>query len=367
MTMLHRRGMTLFEVIIATGIFSGMMVMLLESMINMRNLAATVDDVDILEEQASRAKRAIGRDFSNSGWFYCRPGANGQKFYPQIHLAQKETWQPEYITPKPSVVIPIYDKALKKMVDTTFTASVNQNRATLLGDAIIFSRIQPEGQRLTDRPAPMSAAIVDFNRQTPLSMSDYVHARSVQSLVINPKMNDETEVSSVLWETTEASANVGDEDGKGMLAIDLFDDKQIRLFAYRIIPDPTTGRGRLIRFYSNPGVGVDRNLDTSWIEDEVIATDVVSMRIYSYEMSTWHATTAGQRDFSGNAAAGLTNNQIRFVIQFARNMIQDVNATGPMNVNDSSTVSNDEGTRASSVKTLQFTIGLRSITNSIDQ
>jgi prepilin-type N-terminal cleavage/methylation domain-containing protein len=358
MTMLLRRGMTLFEVIIATAIFSGMLVMLMESMLNMRNLAATVDDMDILEEQATSAKRAISRDFSNSGWFYCKAGSNGKKFYPQIHLSQKETWQPEAITPSPTVVIPVYDSATKTMVDKTYPASVNQSRATLLGDAIIFTRIQPEGQRLTDRPAPLSAAIVDFKRQAPLPMSDYVHARPVQSLIINQKPDEDSGISSVLWETTPA------EVAGGMDAAALFDDTRVRLFAYRVIPDPMTGRGRLIRFYSNPRT--DRNLDDSWIEDEVIATDVVSMKIYSYEMSTWYALTAGERDFSKNAAAGLTNNQIRFVIQFARNMIQ-TDVQKAMDVNDRTTVANDEKTRGSTIKTLQFTIGLRSITNSIDQ
>ena len=353
-----RRAMSLLEIIIATGIFAAMVVMLMESLMNMRSLAATVTDADILEEQAANAKRALSRDFSNSGWFYCLPGANGRKFYPQIHLSQVKTWQKSDIVPKPSVTVPLYNATTHLMVDTTFTASVNLNQATILGDAIVFTRLQPEGQPLSDTPAPVSAAIVNFDAQNPLRLDQYAHARAVQSLVINPTADEQSELTSALWETTPTTATAGLE------AADLFNDNKVRLFAYRVIPDPTTGRGQLIRFYSNPGS--DRGTPDGWIQDTVIATDVVAMRIYNFEMASWFAGDDENRDFSENEAAGLTNNQLRFVIQFARNLGQK-DATTAIDVDHRETTVSDDQTHASSVKTLQFTIGLRSITNSIDQ
>jgi type II secretory pathway pseudopilin PulG len=354
MTM-RRQGLTLLELIIATAIFSGMVVLMMEAILGMRGLAATVEDADILEEQAQRAKRGISRDFANSGWFYRLPGPNGRKFYPQIHLSEQKSWQPEPITPRPTVTIPLFDPVTVTMVPTTFTASVSLNQATLLGDAIVFTRLQPEGQPLSDTPAPMSAAIVDFDRQPPLRLDQYANARPVQSLIINPDLAEQSDVTTVLWETNQA----------GLTPEQLFDDNNIRLFAYRVVPDPVTGRGQLIRFYSNPGA--DRNTTAGWIQDQVIATDVVSLRIYSFEMSSWYAGTDLERDYSDNLAAGLTNNQLRFVIQFARNLTQrdpgeaiDVDARG-------TTTRDQDNTRASTVKTMQFTVGLRSITNSNDQ
>lgn len=357
-----RHAMTLVEVIIATALFSAMLVMLMESMIHLRGMASTVDDMDILEEQATNARRAITKDLANSGWFYNLPGANGKKYYPQIHVAEQEDWQAGDIAPAPQVVIPLYNAVTNMVVEQTFTATVSLNRSTILGDALVFTRLQPEGQPLSDTPASMTAAIVDFNQQPPLRLDEYPHARAIQSLVINPLGTDQPELTSVVWETTPAIA----ADGDGLSAIELFDDAKVRLFCYRVVPDPQTGRGNLVRSYSNPDSG-DRNGSDAWITDQIIATDVVSMRIYNYEMSTWYTGTMEARDFSTSSAAGLSNNQLRFVIQFARNLGQ-VDAQTAIDLEDRGGTSvSREANRSSTMKTVEFTIGLRSITNALDQ
>ena len=354
-----RKGMTLLEILISTALFATLMVLVFDALANMRGLAMTVEDMDILEEEAGRAKRAISRDFANSGWFYCKPGANGRKFYPQIHLSQQQTWQ-RPIAPEPVITIPLFNSMLGKMVDTPFTASVSLNRASVLGDAIVFARLQPEGQPHGLTPAPQGAAIVDFRNAKPMGMDQFANARAVQGLVINPLASDQSEVSSVVWETTpQFLANI-------LQAEDLYDDKNIRLFCYRVVPDPATGRGQLIRYYSNPGSG-DRNGEAAWQIDQVIANDVVGMRIYSFEMASWHSGTNTKRDFTANDAAGLTNNQLRFFIDFARNLSQ-IDSTTAIDVDDrGSTTTSNNTQRASAIKTVQFTIGLRSITNALDQ
>ncbi len=91
------------------------------------------------------------------------------------------------------------------------------------------------------------------------------------------------------------------------------------------------------------------------------------MRIYSFEMASWHSGTNTERNFTTNDAAGLTNNQIRFFIDFARNLGQ-VDADTAIDVSDRGGTSRSSNSqRASTVKTLEFTIGLRSITNALDQ
>jgi type II secretory pathway pseudopilin PulG len=352
---MRNRAMTLLEILIATALFSAMLVLVIEAMMNLRGLASTVEDMDILEEQAARAKRAITRDFANSGWFYCHPGANGRRLYPQIHLSDKQPWQPLAISPETTVTIPLTTTTSKTVV-----ASVNQNRASLLGDAIVFTRLQPEGVALSDRPVPPGAAIVDFKQALPQRLDQFANARPVQSLVIDPDAIDQPELTSVVWETSPTAA------GAGLGSADLYDDNKVRLFCYRVVPDPVTGRGQLIRYYSNPGA-VDRNSDAAWEIDEVIATDVVGMRIYSFEMAGWYAGTATNRDFTVNDAAGLTNNQIRFFIDFARNLRQLDDKTAVDLRDRGATTTTGDAQRASTVKTVQFTVSLRSITNSLDQ
>jgi hypothetical protein len=215
----------------------------------------------------------------------------------------------------------------------------------VLGDAIVFARLQPEGQPLSETPAISRATIVNMRTVNPLPMDKFASARPVQSLLFNP--SDEEQLSSVVWETTPSRVSAG------LLAGALFEDKNIRLFCYRVVPDPQTGRGQLIRYYSNPTI--DRNDDDAWTVDKVIANDVVGMRIYSSEMASWYAGTESERDFSINPAAGLTSNQLRFSIQLARNFSQIDGSGVP------------DQTRARSVRTLQFTVGMRSITNAIDQ
>ncbi len=360
--MRRNNAMTLLEILISTALFATMLVLVFEAMANMRGLASTVEDMDILEEQAARAKRAISRDFANSGWFYCLPGANGRKYYPQIHLSDPQTWQ-KTIAPEPAFEIPLFNSTTAAIEDTLFTASVSLNRASVLGDAIVFTRLQPEGQPHTNTPAAQGAAIVDMRTARPMAMDQFAHARPVQGLVINPGESDQPDLSSVVWETTPA---VLVATPAGIQVGDLYDDKKIRLFCYRVVPDPTTGRGQLIRYYSNPDSG-DRNTDAAWQIDEVIATDVVGMRIYSFEMASWHSGTNTERNFTTNDAAGLTNNQIRFFIDFARNLGQ-VDADTAIDVSDRGGTSRSSNSqRASTVKTLEFTIGLRSITNALDQ
>lgn len=357
--MRSNHGMTLLEILISTALFSTMLVLVFEAMANMRGLASTVEDADILEEQAARAKRAIARDFANSGWFYCLPGANGRKFYPQIHLGSQQTWQ-KPIAPEPEVTIPLFNPMTATYVPTPFEASVTLSRASVLGDAIVFTRLQPEGQPHTDTPARHGAGIVDMRTARPMSMDQFANARAVQGLVINPNATDQSELSSVVWETTPAALSAG------IKARDLYDDTKIRLFCYRVVPDPATGRGQLIRYYSNPDSG-DRNTDAAWQIDEVIAEDVVGMRIYSFEMASWYSGTTTERDFTANDAAGLTNNQLRFFIDFARNLSQIDDQTA-IDVDDrGGTTRSTNNQRASSIKTVQFTIGLRSITNALDQ
>jgi hypothetical protein len=352
--MRNRHAMTLLEILIATALFSAMLVMVIEAMMNLRGLASTVEDMDILEEQAARAQHAITKDFANSGWFYCEPGANGRRFYPQIHLSDKQAWQPLAISPETTVTIPTGPTTSR-----TVTASVTQNRASLLGDAIVFTRLQPEGVPLSDRPVPPSAAIVDFKQASPQRLDQFANARAVQSLVINPNSVDQPE-TSVVWETTPAEA------AKGLNPKALYDDRKVRLFCYRVMPDPVTGRGQLIRYYSNPTTA-DRNAEAAWEIDEVIATDVVGVRICSFEMAGWYAGTTTNRDFTVNDAAGLTNNQIRFTIDFARNLGQRDDKTA-IDVRDrGATSTTADAQRASTVKSVQFTISLRSITNSLDQ
>lgn len=341
-----RQGSTLLELIIATALFSTLLVLVIEAMMNLRGLAHTVEDIDILEEEAGTIRKELERDFSNSGWFYCLPGANGQKFYPQIHLSTKEDWQLTAITPAPSVTIKLYNKTTKLFADQTFEASVTENRASVLGDAIVFARLQPEGQQLSETPATSRATIVNMRTVNPLPLNKFASARPVQSLLFNPD-NFEEQLSSVVWETTPSRVAAGLQAG------DLFDDNNIRLYCYRVVPDPQTGRGQLIRYYSNPGS--DRDDDAAWTVDKVIANDVVGMRIYSSEMASWYAGTESERDFSINPAAGLTSNQLRFSIQLARNFSQIDGSGVP------------DQTRARSLRTLQFTVGMRSITNAIDQ
>lgn len=347
MNMRYRHASTLLELIIATALFSTLLVLVIEAMMNLRGLAHTIEDIDILEEEAGTIRKELERDFSNSGWFYCLPGANGQKFYPQIHLSTKETWQLTAITPPPTVTIKLYNPSTMAFADQDFTASVTENRASVLGDAIVFARLQSEGQPLSETPTSTRAAIVNFRSVNPLPMDKFASARPVQSLLFNPNINDQDQLSSVVWETTPSRVSAG------LLAGDLFDDENIRLFCYRVVPDPQTGRGQLIRYYSNPGS--DRNDDAAWIVDKVIANDVVGMRIYSSEMASWYGGTESERDFSINPAAGLTSNQVRFSIELARNFSQ-INGSEVPNQS-----------RARSVRTLQFTVGMRSITNAIDQ
>jgi len=357
--MRRTNAMTLLEILISTALFATMLVLVFEAMANMRGLASTVEDMDILEEQAARAKRAISSDFANSGWFYCKSGANGRKYYPQIHLSNPQPWQ-KSIAPNPSFVIPLFDHITAAMVFNPYTATVSLNRASVLGDAIVFTRLQPEGQPHTNTPAAQGAAIVDMRTARPMAMDKFANARPVQGLVINPGESDQADLTSVVWETTPAVL------ATGITAEGLYEDAKIRLFCYRVVPDPTTGRGQLIRYYSNPDTG-DRNTDAAWQIDEVIADDVVGMRIYSFEMASWYSGTDTNRDFTINDAAGLTNNQVRFFIDFARNLSQ-VNAGTAIDVSDrGGTSSSNNNQRASSVKTLQFTIGLRSITNALDQ
>jgi type II secretory pathway pseudopilin PulG len=361
MTMRRNHAMTLLEILISTALFATMLVLVFEAMANMRGLASTVEDMDILEEQAARAKRAISRDFANSGWFYCLPGANGRKYYPQIHLSDPQTWQ-KTIAPEPSFEIPLFNPLTAAIELTPFSASVTLNRASVLGDAIVFTRLQPEGQPHTNTPAAQGAAIVDMRNAQPMAMDQFANARPVQGLVINPTASDQPELTSVVWETTPAVLATT----AGIKARDLYDDRKVRLFCYRVVPDPTTGRGQLIRYYSNPDSG-DRNTDAAWQVDAVIADDVVGMRIYSFEMASWHSGTNTERDFTTNDAAGLTNNQIRFFIDFARNLGQ-VDADTAIDVSDrGGTTRSSNSHRASTVKTLEFTIGLRSITNALDQ
>jgi len=361
MIMPTRHGSTLLELIIATALFSTLVVLVLEAMMNMRGLASTVEDLDILEEQAGKAQHAISKDLANSGWFYCLPGASGRKFYPQVHLSDRQAWQLADIAPTPSVTIPIFKPGTPPtMVPTTFNASVSLNRATVLGDALVFTRLHPEGQMLSDQPSRASSAIVNFNRENPQRLEKFANARAIQGLVINPSANDQPDLASVVWETTPAAV------ADGLKAADMYNDQKVRLFCYRVVPDPVSGRGQLIRYYSNPDSG-DRNTDGAWAVDEVIANDVVGMRIYSFEMASWYAGTDEKRDFTTNDAAGLTNNQIRFFIDFARNLEQIDGKTAIDVDQRGSTARASDNRRASTVKTLQFTIGLRSITNALDQ
>lgn len=354
-----RDGMTLLEILISTALFATLMVLVFDALANMRGLAMTVEDIDILEEEADRAKRAISRDFANSGWFYCKSGANGRKFYPQIHLSNPQAWQ-KSIAPEPRVTILEPHPVTKVIQPNDYTATVTLNRASVLGDAIVFARLQPEGQPHRLTPAPQGAAIIDFRTARPMGMDQFANGRAVQGLVINPSATEQSELSSVVWETTPpVLATV-------LMAEDLYDDENIRLFCYRVVPDPATGRGQLIRYYSNPGSG-DRNGEAAWQIDEVIANDVVGMRIYSFEMAGWYSGTDTKRDFTANDAAGLTNNQLRFFIDFARNLSQ-VDGTTAIDVEDRGTTTRSNNTqRASSIKTIQFTLGLRSITNALDQ
>jgi len=355
---MKQRGMTLLEVMIATVLFSAMMVVVIEAMITLRSLASTVDDMDVLEEQAASAKRAITRDLASSGWFYCISGVNGRKFYPQIHLSEV-TWQPSSIAPPPEVTIPEFNPLTNVIASRTYTASVNLNQATILGDALVFARLQAEGQPFADVPSRPSAAIINFDSHAPQRLDLYARANPVQSLVIKPTATDQPDLTSVVWETTPTKIQ------SGLDSETLFDDRNIRLFSYRVIPDPVTGRRQLIRFYSNP-TNSDRNTASAWIQDEVIANDVMSMRIYSYKMATWYSGTIESQNFTDNQAAGLTNNQIRFVVDFARNLSQ-ADATKAIDLDDRSTTMSRDTHRASTGKRLEFTVGLRSITNSLDQ
>lgn len=350
--MRSRQATTLLELIIATALFSTLLVLVLEALMNMRGLAHTVEDIDILEEEAATAKREITRDFTNSGWFYCKPGANGRKFYPQIHLSDQKTWQLLPISPDPVVEIPELDSATKTFILKTYPASVTMNRASVLGDAIVFARLQPEGVPLSETPVQSFATIVDFRTASPVRMDAFANARPVQSLLMkyDPTAADQPLTTSVVWETTPRAMTEAD----GLTAGEMFSDANIRLFCYRVVPDPTTGRGQLIRYYSNPNSG-NRNNDDAWKIDQVIANDVIGMRIYSSEMSSWYAGTESERDFSVNEAAGLTSNQIRFCLDLARNFTQIEGSGVP------------DQTRARSIKKLQFTIGMRSITNALDQ
>lgn len=358
--MISRLGATLLELIIATALFSTLLVLVLEAMLNMRGLASTVEDIDILAEQADRARRAIESDMANSGWYYCKSGANGRKFYPQIHLSNKQDWQLHAISPPPTVTIPEFTAGPPPlMVPRTYTATVSQNRASVLGDALVFTRLQPEGQPLSNTPANIGSAIVNFAQSPPVQMDKFANARSVQGLLIEASPTGPTgqPETSVVWETTPAKAGLTPEQ--------MYDDENVRLFCYRVVPDPVTGRGQLIRYYSNP-TG-NRDSDSAWVIDAVIANDVVGMRIYSYEMATWYAGTSAARDFTANDAAGLTNNQLRVFIDFARNLEQLDSATRIDVEQRGTTARTGDNQRASTVKTLQFTIGLRSITNALDQ
>ena len=353
-----RQALTLVEVTVATAIFGGMLVVVLEAMVYMRNLAATVEDVDVLEEQAANARRAITRDLANSGWFYCWPGANGRRFYPQIHFHEQLAWHRSEITPPPSVTLP-FDPKTGRNDPTPFNASVTQNLATVFGDAMVFTRLQPEGSLLTDQPGPPNAAIVNFTQAKPVRLDQFPHARPVQGLVIYPDAVDQSELTSVVWETTPEKT--------GTKVLGFYSDSNVRLFSYRVVPDPRTGRGALVRFYSNPDSG-DRNNEATWVQDEVIAQDVVRMRIYSFEMSTWYGGDDTNRDFTVNEASGMTNNQLRFSIDFARNLEQlDPETSIDIRDRRNTSRSGDAKQRVSTVKTLQFTVGLRSITNALDQ
>lgn len=353
-----RLGLTLLETIIAVAVFSIMTAMVMEALISYRNLAFVVEDTDIIEEQANRAQRVIARDFSNSGWFYCRAGFPSKRYYPQVHTFTKASWQPYQIIPPAAEDLTVVDASGHSSV-VPFTATVATNLSTSLGDAVVFARLQPEGTQASEKPVNhMSSSVVDFNAHPPVRLDNFARARSISSLILNPNATDSAELTSVVWETTPTKI------ASGLGTSNLYNDANVRLMCYRVMRDPSSGRGSLTRFYSNPGS--ERNTEAGWIQDEVLATDVVSFRVYTFEMSTWYAGTETNQSFNENGAAGLSQNQIRFVIQFARNLTQK-SALLTSDVYDGSNLKQSDASQAKSVKVLQFTVGLRSITNALDQ
>ena len=386
---------SLVELVITMAVLGILTVGTMQATIGMRALAGDLSDKDALDERATATVRLLRRDLINSAWFYCAPGRDGERLYPQRHrfdssIASRSGQPQPSPDPTPDTSTTILDEIPINGISTAITATVSANLATPLGDALVFVRLAPEGSAADDSPKKVFHTIVNFNDTTtaPVRMDAFAHAAPINSLVVNPATTDDSALASAVWETSKTIIESGlvawgnSATIAGRRANSLYHDANVRLYCYRVEYNPSSRRGELKRYFSNPvasgrdtlsGIFPQEKLATdAWTYDLTLVEDVLAMRIETVE----------------TRPELLSDNHVRVALLLGRN-VEIVNprlpavpvanqgfdsgatpdsTNGSFDLNDRTTgapynTRQVKGTTGRSLRLLQFSLAMRSITN----
>lgn len=316
---MHRRGMTVLELIIALAIVAVVLTATIEAAAGMRRFAGLQRSEHILEVKGKRALDAIGADLSNSAWMPTPVSATTGAItnlttFPRIWMAN--------------------DPARSRARPPSYP----------YGDTLTFFRVRT-ARHLAGDPRGLRVENVDFEdfAQPPVAMSDYAKARPASSLILNNAWSFGQPLVHPVWESWHEIA--GPTPGQNF--VDNTRPANLRQFRYTVIPDRRSGLGVLLRQWRNGGSDVD----TDWpaprpdVDAERITDGVVAIHFTTYLTET------------DNSQVNL--NQVVVALTLA-DLPEDGSVT--VGVNGLGT-----GKGAAISRTFSGTIALRSITNPMQE
>lgn len=248
-------GLSLVEMLIAMAIFAAFLVAVIQSMIGLRGLTGFAQRHDDLERESRRIVQLLTDDLTNSAWFHV----------PDINTATGAM-----------TMVPVYPRVTKT---TDPLAS--------FGDTLEFVKLRTE-RSVAATPAALRTEHVHFADPLlkPVAMEEYWHGPAVRSLVLNEDYGKalNTGDAGYPYRNVFVSA-VWESNLTHLTFLQNADETKLRRYRYLVVPDATSGSGRLVRQFKNAD-------ETEWTGEETIAGNVFELRIDS--SFTWSTLNRNQ-------------------------------------------------------------------------
>jgi type II secretory pathway pseudopilin PulG len=298
-----RRAMTLLEVVMAVGLFTVIITLVLQALTGMRRFTISSADRMNLSAEANDVLKQLATSFSNSAW-YISPKDGGGADTDLEKLAADATYDRTkavyypFIYQQSSSSLPStgpFYAGYQRWTTPTQLVSASTYRAdlwALLPDEhklpsqeVTFLRIRA-GAATTTPTDHLVVGWIDFN-QTPVKMSDYRDTDilpTVQSLGLRGSGAVVSDIP-LDWETYPGADPWGTYPDLGA------DPSELREFCYRVVPDSETGKARLERCYRDGWSGtltveqvisdkVDRIVVDTYRTDENLALNQIRIAVY---------------------------------------------------------------------------------------
>ena len=247
--------MSLVEIVIAMAIFAAFLVVVMQSMLSLRGLTDFSQRQDDLERESRRILQTLTDDLTNSAWFY-RPDIN--------------------TVTGAMTMVPVYPRVTKT---TDPLAS--------FGDTLEFVKLRTE-RSIAVAPASLRTEHVNFSDSLskPVEMADYWQGPAVRSLVLNEDYGKALNTGDLAYPYRNVFvAAVWESDRKHLSFLENADETKLRRYRYLVLPNATTGSGRLVRQYKNAD-------EADYFGEETIAENIFELKVDS--SFTWSTLNRNQ-------------------------------------------------------------------------